>query len=224
MQLTCLCDLTLAEVHGSERKPQRLVWRQRRVRHSQGHLKSISRVCFGLTAVCLFFSMRKDELNAISGPNEFAEFYNRLKLIKEFHRKHPNEVMCPSERHAAVSDWNIHSARLVCWFRSVCPCQWSLRSSWKPKTTPARRHRVSHTSLFDEAGVGNVMCNSLNADHRSGGVHWWRGIRTLPGPPRLLPEVHQSQRSRGTVWPLIWFPCLWIIEEKSLILLSVALF
>lgn len=36
--------------------------------------------------------MRKDELNAISGPNEFAEFYNRLKLIKEFHRKHPNEV------------------------------------------------------------------------------------------------------------------------------------
>jgi len=36
--------------------------------------------------------MRKDELNAISGPNEFAEFYNRLKQIKEFHRKHPNEV------------------------------------------------------------------------------------------------------------------------------------
>ena len=37
--------------------------------------------------------MRKDELNAISGPNEFAEFYNRLKQIKEFHRKHPNEVL-----------------------------------------------------------------------------------------------------------------------------------
>uniref|UniRef100_A0A8C4T338 Splicing factor 3a, subunit 3 n=1 Tax=Erpetoichthys calabaricus TaxID=27687 RepID=A0A8C4T338_ERPCA len=37
--------------------------------------------------------MRKEELNAISGPNEFAEFYNRLKHIKEFHRKHPNEVL-----------------------------------------------------------------------------------------------------------------------------------
>ncbi|XP_023374423.1 splicing factor 3A subunit 3-like [Otolemur garnettii] len=36
--------------------------------------------------------LRKEELNAISGPNEFAEFYNRLKQIKEFHRKHPNEV------------------------------------------------------------------------------------------------------------------------------------
>lgn len=36
--------------------------------------------------------MRRDELAAISGPNEFAEFYNRLKQIKEFHRKHPNEV------------------------------------------------------------------------------------------------------------------------------------
>ncbi|XP_020360902.1 splicing factor 3A subunit 3 isoform X1 [Oncorhynchus kisutch] len=40
-------------------------------------------------------SMRKDELNAISGPNEFAEFYNRLKQIKEFHRKHPNEICVP---------------------------------------------------------------------------------------------------------------------------------
>lgn len=39
--------------------------------------------------------MRKDELAAISGPNEFAEFYNRLKQIKEFHRKHPNEVSKP---------------------------------------------------------------------------------------------------------------------------------
>lgn len=40
----------------------------------------------------LYDRMRKDELGAISGPNEFAEFYNRLKQIKEFHRKHPNEV------------------------------------------------------------------------------------------------------------------------------------
>lgn len=43
--------------------------------------------------VCLFVRMRRDELAAISGPNEFAEFYNRLKQIKEFHRKHPNEVI-----------------------------------------------------------------------------------------------------------------------------------
>ncbi|KAG8005014.1 Splicing factor 3A subunit 3 [Nibea albiflora] len=39
--------------------------------------------------------MRRDELAAISGPNEFAEFYNRLKQIKEFHRKHPNEISIP---------------------------------------------------------------------------------------------------------------------------------
>lgn len=40
----------------------------------------------------VFYRLRKEELSAISGPNEFAEFYNRLKQIKEFHRKHPNEV------------------------------------------------------------------------------------------------------------------------------------
>uniref|UniRef100_A0A8C6VKB0 Splicing factor 3a subunit 3 n=1 Tax=Naja naja TaxID=35670 RepID=A0A8C6VKB0_NAJNA len=39
--------------------------------------------------------LRKEELGAISGPNEFAEFYNRLKQIKEFHRKHPNEICVP---------------------------------------------------------------------------------------------------------------------------------
>uniref|UniRef100_A0A674PRC1 Splicing factor 3a, subunit 3 n=1 Tax=Takifugu rubripes TaxID=31033 RepID=A0A674PRC1_TAKRU len=39
--------------------------------------------------------MRRDELAAISGPNEFAEFYNRLKQIKEFHRKHPHEISIP---------------------------------------------------------------------------------------------------------------------------------
>lgn len=46
------------------------------------------------TGIWSFLSdrMRRDELAAISGPNEFAEFYNRLKQIKEFHRKHPHEV------------------------------------------------------------------------------------------------------------------------------------
>lgn len=36
--------------------------------------------------------LRKEEVAALSGPNELAEFYNRLKQIKEFHKKHPNEV------------------------------------------------------------------------------------------------------------------------------------
>ncbi|XP_013386283.1 splicing factor 3A subunit 3 [Lingula anatina] len=39
--------------------------------------------------------MRKEEVAALTGPNEFAEFYSRLKGIKEFHRKHPNEISIP---------------------------------------------------------------------------------------------------------------------------------
>lgn len=38
---------------------------------------------------------RKEEVAALSGPNEFAEFYQRLKSIKDFHRKHPNEISVP---------------------------------------------------------------------------------------------------------------------------------
>ena len=39
--------------------------------------------------------MRRDEITALTGPNEFGEFYNRLKQIKEFHRRHPGEVFVP---------------------------------------------------------------------------------------------------------------------------------
>nr|CAG4640728.1 EOG090X03G1 [Eulimnadia texana] len=40
-------------------------------------------------------SQRKEEVAALSGPNEFIEFYNRLKNIKEFYKKYPNEVAIP---------------------------------------------------------------------------------------------------------------------------------
>jgi splicing factor 3A subunit 3 len=31
----------------------------------------------------------------MSGPNEFSEFYSRLKNIKEFYKRHPNEISIP---------------------------------------------------------------------------------------------------------------------------------
>lgn len=31
----------------------------------------------------------------MSGPNEFTEFYARLRNIKEFYKKHPNEISIP---------------------------------------------------------------------------------------------------------------------------------
>ncbi|KAF9574160.1 Splicing factor 3A subunit 3 [Mortierella alpina] len=40
---------------------------------------------------------RKKEMDAISGANEFGEFYNRLKKIKDHHRKYPNEAVEPME-------------------------------------------------------------------------------------------------------------------------------
>ena len=40
-------------------------------------------------------NQRKNEVQALSGPNEFTEFYSRLKSIKEFYRRHPNEISVP---------------------------------------------------------------------------------------------------------------------------------
>ncbi|CAB3377359.1 Hypothetical predicted protein [Cloeon dipterum] len=39
--------------------------------------------------------LRKEEVSLLSGPNEFGEFYTRLRGIKEFYRKHPNEISVP---------------------------------------------------------------------------------------------------------------------------------
>ncbi|KAL1505387.1 hypothetical protein ABEB36_004965 [Hypothenemus hampei] len=38
---------------------------------------------------------RKAEVASWTGPNEFNEFYSRLKQIKDFYRKHPNEISIP---------------------------------------------------------------------------------------------------------------------------------
>ncbi|MFH4979153.1 hypothetical protein AB6A40_005862 [Gnathostoma spinigerum] len=38
---------------------------------------------------------REAELRAIAGPNEFAEFYSRLKSLKDAHRRNPDEVVTP---------------------------------------------------------------------------------------------------------------------------------
>lgn len=39
--------------------------------------------------------MRDEEINCLSGPDEFGEFYRRLKNLKDFHRRHPNEIEPP---------------------------------------------------------------------------------------------------------------------------------
>ncbi|EJD73821.1 hypothetical protein LOAG_18785 [Loa loa] len=38
---------------------------------------------------------RKLELRAVAGPNEFAEFYSRLKSLKDAHRRNPDEIAIP---------------------------------------------------------------------------------------------------------------------------------
>ncbi|XP_065188401.1 splicing factor 3A subunit 3-like [Sycon ciliatum] len=41
--------------------------------------------------------LRKKEIAALSGPNELAEFYTRLRHIRDWHRKFPNEVQEPMQ-------------------------------------------------------------------------------------------------------------------------------
>lgn len=42
---------------------------------------------------CCAFRLRRQDIQSLSGPNEFAEFYQRLKQIKDFHKKHAGEEM-----------------------------------------------------------------------------------------------------------------------------------
>ncbi|KAK7601177.1 hypothetical protein V9T40_008618 [Parthenolecanium corni] len=47
---------------------------------------------------------RKEEIASISGHNDFTEFYNRLKSVKDFHRQHPNQVSVPMS--IEFDEWN----------------------------------------------------------------------------------------------------------------------
>lgn len=48
----------------------------------------------GLT---LTYSLRQSEIEALSGSSEFSEFYERLRVIKDHHRKYPNKPVEPPE-------------------------------------------------------------------------------------------------------------------------------
>ncbi|VDN99619.1 unnamed protein product [Rodentolepis nana] len=39
--------------------------------------------------------LRKLDIQGLSGPNEFNEFYTRLKTLKDFHNSHPDEISVP---------------------------------------------------------------------------------------------------------------------------------
>lgn len=52
-------------------------------------------------------SLRQSEIEALSGSSEFSEFYERLRVIKDHHRKYPNEPVEPPEMefiHAQQAD------------------------------------------------------------------------------------------------------------------------
>lgn len=41
----------------------------------------------------LLYRLRKEEIQALAGPNEYAEFRQRLTAIDKFYAQHPNEVI-----------------------------------------------------------------------------------------------------------------------------------
>lgn len=45
----------------------------------------------------LLFRLRQSEIDALTGSTEFSEFYERLRVIKDHHRKFPNEPAEPPE-------------------------------------------------------------------------------------------------------------------------------
>lgn len=51
---------------------------------------------------------RKEEIANISGPNDFTEFYNRLKSVKDFHRQHPNQVCSRIKKSDVIFSFLFH--------------------------------------------------------------------------------------------------------------------
>ena len=68
--------------------------------------------------------LRSEEVAAMSGPDEFSEFYKRLKTVRDFHRRYPNEIEEPMTMEFMKLDQQRNNppeelqSRLLC----VCCC------------------------------------------------------------------------------------------------------
>ena len=82
-------------------------------------------------------SLRKEEIQALSGPNEFAEFYSRLRNLKDYHKKYPNEVSKPNKQLLSmVKDLTAYTSKHVIGY-----------SKWNP-TSQKERYATPDLQYF----------------------------------------------------------------------------
>ena len=48
--------------------------------------------CVGIATNVVYYRMRNEEIQSLSGVDEFGEFYRRLKQLKDYHRKFADDV------------------------------------------------------------------------------------------------------------------------------------
>ena len=66
--------------------------------------------------------VRRSEIEKLGGNNQFSMFYERLKEIKEYHRRHPtNEVTAAPDDEAAICA-QVLTVLTVAAVPSVCTC------------------------------------------------------------------------------------------------------
>ena len=70
---------------------------------------------------------RKEEISEISGPNDSKEFDRRLKSLKDFHRRHPDQVRILFVYGNNFSDRNGGSYKYFI-FRYLFRCRWNSRN------------------------------------------------------------------------------------------------
>ena len=82
--------------------------------------------------------MRNEEIQSLSGVDEFGEFYRRLKQLKDYHRKFADDVRY---------DINIEMYIFLMFY---CKCSWKNPCPWnsarwmKPEIIPVKKPRVSY--------------------------------------------------------------------------------
>ena len=134
---------------------------------------------------------RKDEIASMAGSNAFSSFYDRVKELKEYHRRHPNSGFTEKEDLSHM----ISEQPWVDFTGEVRPPELplSLEAPPNPETTLRRSPRAClddyqcvgarHQRILRTASAG---CGLRNPERGCGGVRGAGEPLAVPRPARAL--------------------------------------
>lgn len=145
---------------------------------------------------------RKEEIQALSGPNEFPEFYSRLKNIRQYYPRNPSE-----EVRSKHSIWSFDDFTCL---SDCCTNVYGIRTIYETITGNRRWRTIRYED--NQKKIIDFICFSLNSISK---FYWWRRLWTFSWFTSSLWKLFEYQRNRSKTYFLFeFFNYSYLIENR----------